>query len=74
MDGIVDVDVSDATPDAAPTAVFEVLMAAVQRGEVFAAVVRMPEVAAEGPPRGRRIATDDPGQARSWALARLESD
>jgi hypothetical protein len=126
MDRIVDVDVSDATPEAAPTAVFEALMAAVRRGELFAAVVRMPEVAAEGPPRGRRIAgvaervrmlkrlrpglvehcrglafvlseegqrnnakqlrsgakmwgcptfaTDDPGQARSWALARLESD
>ena len=122
MDGIVDVDVTDATPEAAPTAVFEALMAAVERQEAFAAVVRMPET----PPRGRRIAgaaervrllrrlrpglvercrglafvmsedaqrnnakalrsgavmwgcptfaTDDPGQARSWALARLESD
>lgn len=52
MSGIVDVDVSDAAPEAAPTAVFGALMAAVQRGESFAAVVRMPEV----PPRGRRIA------------------
>jgi hypothetical protein len=52
MGGIVDVDVADATPETAPTAVFEALMAAVQRGEVFAAVVRMPEA----PPRGRRIA------------------
>jgi len=126
MDGIVEVDVSDATPETAPTAVFAALMAAVQRGELFAAVVRMPEVAVEGSPRGRRItgvaervrmlkrlrpglvehcrglafvvsaegqrnnakqlrsgakmwgcptfATDDPGQARAWAVARLESD
>jgi hypothetical protein len=122
MAGIVEVNAADATPETAPTAVFEALMAEVQRGEVFAAIVRMPEV----PPRGRRIAgvaervrmlkrlrpglvqhcrglafvmseeaqrnnakqlrsgakmwgcptfaTDDPGQARSWALARLGSE
>jgi hypothetical protein len=116
------VDVADATPDTAPTAVFDALLAAVQRREMFAAVVLMPEV----PPRGRRVAgavervrmlkrlrpglvehcrglafvvseegqrnnakalrsgakmwgcptfaTDDPGQARSWARARLASE
>ena len=117
---VVVVDASGATPETAPTVVFDTLMAAVQRREVFAAVVRMPEA----PPRGRRIAgvaervrmlkrlrpglvehcrglafvmseegqrnnakalrsgptmwgcptfaTDDPGQAHSWARARLE--
>jgi len=119
---LVVVDASGTTPDAAPTVVFDALMAAVERREDFAAVVRMPET----PPRGRRIAgavervrmlkrlrpglvehcrglaflmsedaqrnnakalrsgpslwgcptfaTDDPGQARSWALARLEAE
>jgi hypothetical protein len=116
---LVMVDASGATPDSAHSVVFDALMAAVERRETFAAVVRMPET----PPRGRRIAgaaervrllkrlrpglvercrglafvmseeaqrnnakalrsgaviwgcptfaTDDPGQARSWALARL---
>ena len=119
---LVVVDASGSAPDTAPTVVFDALMAAVERREVFAAVVRMPEV----PPRGRRIAgavervrmlkrvrpglvehcrglefvmseeaqrnnaktlrsgskmwgcptfaTDDPQQARSWALSRLGSE
>jgi hypothetical protein len=116
---LVTVDASGAAPESAHAVVFETLMAAVERREAFAAVVRMPE----SPPRGRRIAgaaervrllrrlrpglaeccrglaflmsedaqrnnakvlrsgavmwgcptfaTDDPEQARSWALARL---
>jgi hypothetical protein len=117
---VVVVDAAGTAPEAAPSVVFAALMAAVERREAFAAVVRMPEV----PPRGRRIAgavervrmlkrlrpglvehcrglafvmsdeaqrdnakalrsgavlwgcptfaTDDPGQARSWAQARLD--
>lgn len=117
---LVVVDASGAAPEAAHAVVFDALMAAVERREAFAAVVRMPET----PPRGRRVAgaadrvrllkrlrpglvercrglafvmseeaqranakairsgtvlwgcptfaTDDPAQARSWALARLE--
>jgi hypothetical protein len=49
---IVELDASEATPEAAPSVVFDTLMAAVERQEMFAAVVRMPEV----PPRGRRVA------------------
>lgn len=49
---LVMVDASGAAPDAAHAVVFDALMAAVQRREAFAAVVRMPEA----PPRGRRIA------------------
>jgi hypothetical protein len=121
MLALVMVDASGAAPDSAHAVVFDALMAAVERREVFAAVIRMPET----PPRGRRVAgavervrllkrlrpglvercrglafvmtedaqrnnakairsgpvmwgcptfaTDDPGQARSWALAQLES-
>jgi hypothetical protein len=49
---IVIVDASGAAPASAHTVVFDALMAAVERQETFAAVVRMPEA----PPRGRRIA------------------
>jgi hypothetical protein len=49
---VVELDASGATPEAAPSVVFDTLMAAVERQEMFAAVVRMPEV----PPRGRRVA------------------
>jgi hypothetical protein len=49
---VVVVDASGETPERASTVVFDALMAAVQRWEEFAAVVRMPEAAA----RGRRIA------------------
>jgi len=119
---LVVVDASGASPDTAPTVVFDALMAALERGAAFAVVVRMPDV----PARGRRVAgavervrmlkrlrpglsehcrglafvmsedaqrgnakalrsgavmwgcptfaTDDPGQARSWAQARLADD